>query len=132
MQKILVNRIPMLFFEPRQEYVPAVRRFATAWKQLWVCQHWPVRSSYSCSLTSIFTHPRVLLVLQAGLLTNKVQLPAHYRQKYSNVTPRGHYPAAAFTFTTRGAQAASAINECRLMELPVFGVVRISCALTRR
>ena len=60
---------------------------------------------------------------QAGLLTNKVQLPAHYRQKYSNVTPRGHYPAAAFTFTTRGTQADSAINECRLMELPVFGVV---------
>ena len=45
MQKILVNRIPMLFFEPRAEYVPAVRRFATAWKQLWVCQHWPVRAS---------------------------------------------------------------------------------------
>ena len=43
MQKILVNRIPMVFFEPRAEYVPAVRRFATAWKQLWVAQHWPVR-----------------------------------------------------------------------------------------
>jgi hypothetical protein len=42
MQKILVNRVPMLFVEPRMEYVPAVRRFATAWRQLWVVKHWPV------------------------------------------------------------------------------------------
>ena len=86
MQKILVNRIPMLFIEPRPEYVPAVRRYATAWRQLWVTQHWP-----------------------AGLLTNKAQLKAS-RGKYTNITPRGLSPSAAFLFTTRGARRSLAMR----------------------
>lgn len=60
---------------------------------------------------------------QAGVLTNKNNLLAGERGKYTNITPRGHFPAAAFVFSTRGTQAEKAINECRLMELPVFGVV---------
>ena len=66
-------------------------------------------------------HP--FLVAQAGVLTNKLQLPVLARGKHTNITPRGVFPAAAFIFTTRGTQSANALNELRLMELPVFGVV---------
>ena len=101
MQKIIETRLPMLFFEPRTEYVPAVRRLATTWRQLYSVGGWP-----------------------AGSLTNKEHLGP--KNNKTNMFKESFYPCAAFCFSTRGNIAATMINECHHLEIPIFGIVNSS------
>ena len=98
MQKIIETRLPILFFEPRPEYAPSVRKLASTWRQLYSVKGWP-----------------------AGTLTNKNAMPE--RTNLTNLYKKSYHPVASFLFSTRGLQANTLINECRLLEIPIFGLV---------